>query len=587
MKKLFALLLAVVLVLGLVACVQEPAGTTTGNNPTTTVGGNNSTTTSTAAGEGVTFPLKEEITIKMLCNNTNADYKDWNATLQNNKLWQDVYKATNIKVEVVTCADVETLNGMIQSGSYGDIIAVNGVTDLSKDANINQLIASDRLLDINEYIDVMPNFQKQVMAEEPLAKGAFTSPDGGLYVLGFYSAERSSYLESTCWINKTWLDKAGMTVKDVSTMAGLEKFFAYVTENDMNGNGDKTDELAWYCYPLGGSMIEALLGCWGLPTKDDANESYITIEDDEVLYVPQTDAYKDFLTVMNRWYAAGYLTEGYFDGHTKDFDEWTGEMYRRNNGQIDRVAFQIGATAPARYTSKGTEGDLHPQKGTADRCEYISILPPTVEGYTTQWYLHPGYIGTKNACAVAANTQYPAEVCAWLDLFYSEEYTVRSKFGDEGSQWRVTDDEGKLSLRGSLSKDQISIMINDYKDDALSRLCNFLPYSLTKNILDNIQTTTPTVQAKRDALAVYEDAGVINKEVWPRPYLSDEANTELSEIRGDIATLTSLYRAEAITGAKNLTTDWEAFKADLVKADIETYIEVFQAAWDNYVAGQE
>ncbi len=585
MKKLFALLLAVVLVLGLVACA--PAVT----NPTTTAGGDNNTTaggnTTTTEEKGFSFPLKEEVTLKLLCNNTNADYKDWAATLANNKLWQDVYKATNVKIEVVTCQDVDTLNGMIQSGDYGDIIAVNGVTNLSKDANINALIASDRLLDINEYLDVMPNFKTQVMDQEPLAKGAFTSPDGGLYVLGFYSAERSSYLESTCWINKTWLDKAGMTVEDVSTMEGLEKFFAYVTENDMNGNGDANDELAWYVYPLGGSMIEALLGCWGLPTKDDANESYITIEDGEVLYVPQTEAYKEFLGTVAAWNAAGYLTEGYFDGHTKDFDEWTGEMYRRNNGQVDRVAFQIGATAPARYTSKGTDADLHPQKDTDDRCEYISILPPTVEGYTTQWYLHPGFIGTKNACAVAANTEYPEIACAWLDLFYSEEYTVRAKYGDEGSAWRVTDEEGKVSLRGSLSKEQISLMINDYKDDALSRLMNFLPYSLTKNILENIQTTTPAVQAKRDALAVYEEAGVMNDEVWPRPYLSDEATAELAAIRGDIATLTSLYRAEVISGKKNLTTDWDAFQADLVKAGIETYVEVFQDAWDNYVAGQE
>ena len=118
MKKLFALLMAVVLVLGLVACAKPANPTepqkTDPKNPTN---GTSAPTTTTEPALKVEFPLKEEITIKYVGPGHEASYVDFNKTLENNKLWQDVYKATNIKVEIVPCADLDTLSGMMQSNN--------------------------------------------------------------------------------------------------------------------------------------------------------------------------------------------------------------------------------------------------------------------------------------------------------------------------------------------------------------------------------------------------------------------------------------------------------------------------------------
>ncbi|MBQ2785601.1 MAG: hypothetical protein IJF02_03765 [Oscillospiraceae bacterium] len=587
MKKLFALLLAVVLVLGLVACAQPVNPTEPNNDPTTT--GKPTTaapTTTTEPGVKVEFPLAEEITIKYLVPMSTI-YKDFKKTLEANKLWQKLYEMTNIKVELVQCDDLDTLNAYIQQGSYGDIIACNGVKNASTEASINQLIASKALLDVNEYANnpnVMPNLHKYVLAELPEVKGKWMSPDGGLYVFGFYSAEKWKYLESSCWINKTWLEKANMTVADVATFEGLEKFFAWIMANDPNGNG-KQDEVPYFCYASGGNMIEALLGSFGMPTKDATNENYITIEDGEVLFVPQQTAYKDFLTMMNKWYTNGWMYKDYFLGHSATLEAAARDLLWNNNGEPDRIAFYTATSQPARVTSSG-ENDMHPNKD--NKCEYISILPPKAEGYTTEWYMHPGFMGSQGALMVSAKTQYPAEVCAWIDLFYNEDITVDAINGSEGSAWRVVDKDGKISRLSGITAEVEEELRNVKLDLPLRTMITSLPYATTANALENKLTLTDAVIASKNALKFYEDAGVLNdaSEVWPRPYMSTENSEEIGEIRGDIMLLVETYRAESITGKKNFTSDWDALQKAL-KNDVKTerFVEILQETFDVCMEG--
>ena len=585
MKKLFALLLAVVLVLGLVACAK-PANPTEPNktDPKNPTNGTSAPTTTTEPALKVEFPLAEEITIKYVGPGTETAYVDFNKTLANNKLWQDVYEATNIKVEIVPCANIDTLSGMMQNNSYGDIIAVNGIAGLkNNEAAINDLIASNKVLPIEEYVSnpgVMPNFNKYVLGEIPEAMGTFTSPNGHLYVLGYYNADQSAFLESATWINKTWLEKANMTIADVSTYEGLEKFFDWIMKNDPNGN-NKQDELPYFCYPSGGTMIEALLGSWGLPTKDDTNENYITVEDEEVIFVPQQEGYKDFLTTMQDWWSKGYMYADYFLGHDTAKYSVAYEAYMLNNGQPDRVGFFTGKSAPARAT-----GDKHPDPD--NRCEYVCILPPEAEGYETQWYFHPGYMGTKGAVMVAANTEYPAEVCAWLDMFYNEEYSLRSQYGDEGSAWRVVDKDGKISKKAGLTAEEQDKLLNETLDVNLGAMILSLPYAITKNLTENTLSVTTTVKERRDAIATYRAAGVINPEVWPRPYMDLDDAADLTEIRKDIFLVVNAFRADAITGKKNLTTDWDAFQKQLKDdVEVERLVEICQTAYDTWLGSQK
>ena len=99
MKKLFALLLAVVMVMGLVACAPADDNTTTPPATTTKPAGGDKTTTTTEAAPAVKFPLEEEVTL-VLTGSTRGTVINMNKNLADNKLWNDLYKRTNVKIEI-------------------------------------------------------------------------------------------------------------------------------------------------------------------------------------------------------------------------------------------------------------------------------------------------------------------------------------------------------------------------------------------------------------------------------------------------------------------------------------------------------
>ena len=569
MKKLFALLLAVVLVLGMVACGQTP-------RPNPNNGGNNKNPN--VGNQDYTFPLKEEVTLKM-ATGYGSLVANLNRTLAANTLWQDLYEMTNVKIEIVECSSTETLNGLMQMNNYGDIICLNGMGGMNESV-ISQLIATGKLMAIEDYVkdpDIMPNFNNRVVAALPEILGTFTSPDGSIYSLGSYDADKSSFLESSIWINKAWLDKANLGFDVPTTLEELEKFFDWIVKNDPNGDGDH-DEVPYACYPMGGGMIEALLGMWGIPTKDGLNDNYVYVEDGEVLFAPQTDAYKDFLKTMRKWMDKGWMYEDYILGCSDEdlriYENYMNDLIR-DNGNPERVGMWTGTGAP-------TRSQIVDKEGNVSNGNYISILPPTVKGYETRWYFHPGYMGTKGIVAVSANCEYPEIACHWLDLFYDEEINLRKSYAEEESEFRLVDADGKVS-KSKIKKEREEQLVETPGQFPLGMIFSGLPGAVTQSDYDNIYSVTDAVIAKREALELYKD--VINKEVWPRPYFTEEGAEALNECRGDVMLVVERFRAQAIMGEIDIDKKWNDFQEQLEQVDVEDMLYYMQEAYDVWAEG--
>lgn len=77
--------------------------------------------------------------------------------------------------------------------------------------------------------------------------------------------------------------------------------------------------------------------------------------------------------------------------------------------------------------------------------------------------------------------------------------------------------------------------------------------------------------------------GVIDKEVWPNFTIDPQNADELSKLYTDLMSLVNPYRAGAIIGEKNFTSDWEKLQSDLKSAGLERFLEIQQEYWDTYV----
>lgn len=558
MKKLFALLLAVVMVMGLVACATTPAETNPSENKDNPGVENPSSTY-----EGVTFPLAEEKTFKITAHGDSELWMD--EGLSNNKLWQEIYQKTNVKIEFnwITATDkadrIAQLERMILTNQAGDAVLCNFMDD----ASISAMVGNDQILAITEYVDneiLMPNLNKNVFGSEPGVRGNWTFPDGEVYVLGSYTPGFSP--DSAYWINKVWLDKAGMEVPD--TWAEFEAALEYFASHDMNENG-QDDEIAFFVHTSQNySLPSHWMSLWGISCKDSTTDSYTYIMDDgeTVDYVPLTDNYKAMLTQFAEWYKEGILFDGF------DQEKATVNEYYRGTG--DSV---IGVMP---YQPSGLK--RNPE-------EYVMFCPPAAEGYEIEIYNHPALkYGGKNNVFLMKECSDPETLLAWLDLFYDDEISVRNKYGELDGSYVALDENGKVTGMSANAANPDWIEANKKTDNYLGYLLQSLPNCYTEETYDTI--FAPSMSAATDELlALYGDKACPNP--WPRPYFSEDDSKLVAEVRADINTLTAQWYAEFVTGKRNIETDWDAWLEIMDKAGIDQYIEGHQNAYDNWLSGQE
>lgn len=567
MKKLFALLLAVIMVLGLVACNVTNDNPTTDPKDNTTAGSNNTTggnDATTAPASGVQFPLEEEVTFQIIASANTRAQNDLNAALANNKLWQDLYKRTNVKIEIIqlTGDAVGSLNAMIQAGKQGDAcFGLNAGIDI---LSFNALASSGQLLALDEYVndkELMPNLNERLNdATNGQAMGVQVSPDGHVYALPLLQQDLALYMETPLWINKAWLDKANMDIP--TTFEELEAALEYFKNNDMNGNGDPNDEIPYFCYQSSGwCPVETILGMWGVPTKDVSSMNYCYVQDGEVIFAPQTEAWKSWIQTLNEWWEKGWMYEGCFTAdYATQKAHWSGN----------------GATEIGMYTDSAAL----PRNGS----EYVCIIPPAaMEGVDVNWFYLSGANGApSDAFFVFKDCENVDILMAWIDQLYSWEVTQRNYYGEFGSAWCMETAEGKvLELKPNADAMDANFKVNSKLYEILANL----PRAVNKDDFAERIEKTDTILAREANYAMYQD--VLTDEPWPK-FLYDEADSErINEIMTDVNQLVRTNRANWITGRKDVDAEWDQFLQQLKDMGIEEMIEIQQRYYDDYLDSKQ
>ena len=88
-------------------------------------------------------------------------------------------------------------------------------------------------------------------------------------------------------------------------------------------------------------------------------------------------------------------------------------------------------------------------------------------------------------------------------------------------------------------------------------------------------------QDKLDSYHLYYD--ILNKEIWPRPYFTDDLSYRATELRTDIFNTVSQMKARWITGQGDVEAEWDGFISNLKTMGIEEYISLYQQAYDVYI----
>ena len=187
-------------------------------------------------------------------------------------------------------SDVKNLPDVIQPGAYG----------------ISALANDGAIIPLDDYLDLIPN----VVAAVGDRLSSWASADGHIYAIPTIVNVPGS---QSMTFRKDWAQKLqAMGVIDFDTPDTWDQWKAFwygVRDNDVNGNGDPSDEipLVLEMGESGERCLHILLNAFGIKASSDAQ--FCVLDDGTYTMVYEHPRYKDFLTAVQELYKDGIIDQ--------------------------------------------------------------------------------------------------------------------------------------------------------------------------------------------------------------------------------------------------------------------------------------
>ncbi|MFS0612184.1 extracellular solute-binding protein [Lederbergia ruris] len=476
------------------------------------------------------FPIVDEkITISMLGKKTPSqpEWKDMSSFIAYEEM-------TNIHIDWTTPPS----NGFGEK--FNLLLAGDGYPEAFFAADISQ---SDQikygsegiLIPLEDLIEnYAPNFKK-LMDEHPEIRQSITAPDGHIYALPHYRDVPRDLTGYKMWINKKWIEEAGLDMpKTVDELYTVLKAFK-------ERNSD--------IIPMGSAgfndIKRALLGAFGY-----LGDNHLNIVDDEVVFVPATDGYKEFLQFMNTLYKEGLLDEEAF---LQDREQLKAKGQNMRLGMFtDNGAFLIV-----------------PEEESWD---YV-VLPPLTSSVNNQ-QMWPAITGVVHgAFAITDKNKHPEASMRYVDYFYSDEggTFLSNPGGVEGVDWEWTD-ETKSKFKEIVAEGKTNSEMNNERTPASG---SRPPYYRSKE----------WVHKEDSPLNNHIDNEVMEKLSehfkisFPDIYFTSDQNTELNALKTDIESYVEQMQANFVVGKASFD-EWSDYIDTLNKMGLDRLVKINQEAYD-------
>ena len=534
-KKLLAMLLSSAMLAGILAgcssgtsedtAASEPAGTSEAVETEQPAG-----TSEAGAAEEITFPLEETKNFSMLCvinGDTPMDQVD---------AFQYLNEQSNITFDVdsVPAEDAAEKEGLIlASGDYPDVFIFSS---LSKN-DIDKYGAEGVFVPLEDYIrQYAPNLTS--LLDERDLWDYITAPDGHIYELP--ALNTGAELESGfhVWLNYRWLENLGLS--EPRSLEELHDVLVAFKEQDANGNGDPNDEIP-LSVPDGMAYLRNYLPYFGISAD---TETWLAKKDGNLVYVPTSEEYKEFLRYFTDLYNEGLLDPGSF---TQNYDQIAAM------GSSADVLGCFSALASFQFVGREQDED------------YQILTPFEGQVYPESTGIMHGSMMITDAC------EDPATLVAWADQLYSQEGGELYWLGVEGRAY-VDNGDGTWSwnIGGPIGDDIETIREKGTLKD---------------------QTAFPGVQPDFWFTGITDpDEGYLISQrskmlEWgevtlPAMSYSAEETETIASLKADLDSYMDQYGAQVITGAVNLDDSWEEYVSTMNTMGATELFEIYQNAYN-------
>ena len=397
----------------------------------------------------------------------------------------------------------ESVAPMLASGNVdADIIKI-------PDNDLNQKYIKSGLFEpLSDHFDWMPNYVAW-LEKYPEAKAAMTADDGKIYYVP--KTDEGLNFRPGLMYNQVWLDKAG--IQAPTTLDAFVDMLRYFRDNDMNGNGDPSDEIPM---SVMGDFLPYMFGpAFGL----DLVSEFQADENGVVTYgYADEKNYKDYLVFLNGLYEEGLL-EAEYSSLTRE------QVIERFSNDLTGVSFDFSWAMSMMYSAV-----LPYYDGTADTAVIgVAPLSGTHEGF------YVGGRGYSNMFGVNSHSDKLELAIKFLDFSFSEENQEMYQWGIEGESYVLVDGKKVYTEQAS-------------DNDWLQRLginpAFLFPANTSK------ESTYELLPDWHCEIDTWQEQFI--HDPWPFIYSTEEESEVLNKYTVDIETYTKENQAAFIMGTKSL-----------------------------------
>ena len=336
---------------------------------------------------------------------------------------------TNVHVNwvIVPQEEVTTkLNLSLASGEYPDIY----FTNLSP-AQVTSMASTGVIIPLNDLIEKYGYYTKMAIEANPEYAGYATTSDGNIYTLWHDDIGAHNLAQEKMFVLADWYNAyVEATGAEVVTTEDFRNMLIYFRDNDMNGNGDPSDEIpfisstnGWNSSPLWYLMCPFQLVA--------GSSTMLNVTENGEIKAPYiTDGWREGLKYIHSLYADGLIAE---------------ESFVQDNSQLMALVSKADPSERIVGTTSACWQGSFTDQSIINNYEYLCLDPLEGPDGTRQTAVRGNSFGLGGAITSAC--EHPEIAMKWLDYWMSLEGSFLNTKGWEGINYEWHDNE--ISMLGT------------------------------------------------------------------------------------------------------------------------------------------
>lgn len=467
-------------------------------------------------------------------------------------LWNELAVRTGVRLDFTVVnpdTESEKFNLMVASNDLSDIIS-NATTLYTNGGEA--AVADEILVDHLPYLteELTPQICKLMEAYPDAVPEALTE-SGWLAGMPQLSMQTETTQTFGPLIRKDWLDELGLEVPET-----YDELYEVLKAFKEKKGADAALLLNYAGTGINNGLVQGY-GINGL-VADAANSEPFYQVDDTVMYGPIQPEFKEYLTMVNKWYSEGLIWQ--------DFMSYTDFQ----NPPTDVILADRTGVFYAEVTYIATLEDASNTEGF----ELVAIPDLVLEKGDTIPFQEERAYAASTPWSISTQCDYPELAMQFCNYMYTDEGAVLCNYGIEHESFEYNEQGLPVFT---------DVVLNN--PDMATTVALFM-YCMDRGPFyrDETREQSGYTQAQREASSIWTSNLTVGRGMGSTS-LNTEESESVNEFYGDIKTYIEQSVLEFIIGNRDIA-EFDAFVEHIEEMGIDEVTACYQDAYQRYLNGE-